>query len=100
MTDPLLTPEGQKIFKDNSKWMLLDKYHEAKRRYYKGLHSITDQEFDALERSISVIHGEELLEEYGHVGYSKELHDKIKSNLEESEMKTLELHKRRIDEEK
>lgn len=57
---------------------LLDRYYEAKRRYYDGSPLLTDQEFDALEGSIKAIHGDWALKTYGCVGYDLSKHDIIK----------------------
>jgi len=65
-----------------SKWALLDRMYEAKRSYYgDGKSSLTDQEYDALERSIIAIHGEQLLKDWYCVGYDSDTHNKIKENL-------------------
>ena len=65
-----------------SKWALLNRMYEAKRKYYcEGKNLLTDQEYDALERSIAAIHGEQFLIDWGTVGYDPKPHKRIKEEL-------------------
>lgn len=64
-----------------SKWALLNKIYESKYRYYKGLKTIRDQEYDSLENTFKVLHGEETLEEWTCVGYDENKHKTIRTNL-------------------
>jgi len=66
--------------KEYSKWALLHKIYAAKNKYYTtGKNSLTDYEYDAIEKSYKAIHGE--LGEYSCVGYDKVKHQKIKREL-------------------
>lgn len=67
-----------------SKFTLLDRMYEAKRVYYAGRPELTDQEYDALERSIEAIHGKNTLTDWYCVGYNKDRHEKIKGLLQEA----------------
>ena len=74
--------------KEYSKWLILNKYYEAKRLYYgEGKSSLNDQEYDALEQSINAIHGDTVLYfdgqggEWACVGYDKGKHVIIKKNM-------------------
>ncbi len=61
-------------------WNLLNKYYEAKRRYYsEGKSKLTDLEFDALEHTMMVLHGERFVDDgWKCVGYDAERHIEIK----------------------
>lgn len=61
---------------------LLDRYYEGKRTYYTGVSIYTDAEFDALEKSITAIHGPWALRTYGCVGYEESRHRIIKQRWE------------------
>jgi len=65
-------------------WVLMEKLYAAKRTYYgTGKSDLTDQEFDALESSIKVIHGEDRYKEWYRVGYCAETHAEVKANAQE-----------------
>jgi len=65
-----------------SKWVLLNRYYTAKKAYYgMGKSGLTDQEFDALERSIAGIHGEAILAKWGCVGYDIDKHTYVKAKF-------------------
>ncbi len=72
------TPRLQKLYRDLSKWSLMKKYYEAKEVYYSG-HSttMTDLEFDDMEASIIVIHGEEFIKQWGCVGHDINQHKAV-----------------------
>lgn len=72
----------QTVNKEYSKWALMDKIYEAKKYYYgSGSSKISDNEYDALERSFKAIHGEEVFKELYCVGYDADRHFKIIKEL-------------------
>lgn len=93
--DELLTDLGQKVFKDLSKWSLLNKYYVCKKKYYAGKPSLSDGEFDNLELTITAIHGEDTLKTYGCVGYDITKHKLVISELKESQLKATSVHNKR-----
>jgi len=57
---------------------LLDSYYEAKRTYYtSGKATMTDQAYDSLESSIVNIHGKDVFDKWGVVGYCPKKHETI-----------------------
>lgn len=68
---------------EQSKWSLLNRIYNAKSAYYgKGNSVLSDEEYDALERSFITIHGESALNEWISVGYDGRKHGIIRDNLD------------------
>lgn len=65
-------------------WNLMEKLYEAKKAYYeKGMSSLTDAEYDALEGSIIAIHGETKFKQWYRVGYCKNIHQIVSQKAKE-----------------
>ena len=73
---------------------LMDKIHQAKKDYYKGIPKLTDQQYDALETSFKTIHGQEAFDKWYAVGYDREKHDEIKKlfKIEIDKLTTIKLN--------